>query len=107
MVYNENNKHFPTEKGGWPRITIDSYVDKDMISDTEKPRKLFCSYHTQTIDGKEQGFGNGVFEFNPLYTDLDKFIVDLQKSLEISIEQMTKKKVTVRILYFRWVIGIV
>ena len=72
------------------------------FSDGNK-KQVFVSYHFTTLDGKFNGFGNYVGEFNvEVYKgNLAKFIMDLEKSIGMSLENNLGKKVAIKVLYFR------
>jgi len=70
----------------------------------EGMKQVFASYHLMTKDKSEQGFGNIVANFDPSqYADgrLDKFVHELQKSIEIVNEHRLGKPVIIQVLYFR------
>lgn len=64
---------------------------------------MFCSYHFTTLDGKFNGFGNYVGEFHmEIYEgQLEKFILDLEKTLKMVLEQQLGKQLAVKVLYFK------
>lgn len=66
-------------------------------------RDVFVSYHFTTHDLKHNGFGNYVGKFNTeIYVgNMAKFIQDLEKSVNLAVEEMLGTKVHVKILYFR------
>lgn len=73
------------------------------IGTPEGMRQVFASYYLQTQDKTSWGFGNIVSAFNPeqYVNAMDKFIVELQKSIEMIQEQKLGKKVIVQVLFFR------
>ena len=64
---------------------------------------IFVSYHVQSKDFKFQGFGNMVVKFPiEFYKDnMGKFIEDLQKAIEISLNKLHNKEFEVKILFWR------
>lgn len=64
---------------------------------------VFVSYHVQTKDFTFQGFGNMVTKFPvEMYKDnIGKFIEDLQKAIEISLNKLHNKEFEVKILFWR------
>lgn len=70
--------------------------------DSDK-RKVFASYHFTTMDGKFNGFGNYVGEFNmEVYEGaIDKFIIDLEKSISMALENQMGLRVAIKVLWFK------
>jgi len=66
-------------------------------------KQVFASYHFTTMDGKYNGFGNYVGEFNmEVYEgNLSKFVQDLEKSIKMALEENLNKELAIKILYFR------
>lgn len=71
-------------------------------------QKVFLSYHFISLDLGRNGFGNMVTAFNPsLYKDDDgklikeKFIADLQKTVEMTIKSELGFDAQARILFYQ------
>lgn len=79
------------------------HKEQEMGLNPEGAKNLFVSYHTMTKDLKESGFGNMVTKFYPeLYkNDMARFIMDLEKSIEMALKTLHNKEVMVKILFFR------
>lgn len=65
--------------------------------------KTFVSYHFVNEDGSKQGFGNyvGMFHMEVYANRMEKFIVDVEKSIAMVLEIKFKDKFTVKVMYFR------
>lgn len=68
-----------------------------------KLTNVFVSYHVQSKDFKFQGFGNMVTKFPvEMYKDnMGKFIEDLEKAIEISLNKLHNKEFEAKILFWR------
>ena len=66
-------------------------------------KKIFMSYHFTSKDGKMNGFGNWIGEFEEGQYDNDpaKFILDAQETIERLLKDKLKFEVGVKILNFR------
>lgn len=67
-------------------------------------KQVFASYHLMTVDKKESGFGNIVANFDPSQYSggtIDKFVFELQKSIQMVNEQRLGKQVIIQLLFFR------
>lgn len=78
-------------------------VSETPIGTPDGMRQVFCSYHIMLEDKSSSGFGNIVANFDPAqYVNaMDKFIFELQKSIELVNEARLGKKVIVQVLFFR------
>jgi hypothetical protein len=65
--------------------------------------EVFVSYHVQTKDFKEQGFGNMVAKFPVKFFEgnMGAFIENVQKSIELTLNRLYEKEFEVKILFFR------
>ena len=65
--------------------------------------EVFVSYHVQTKDLSFNGFGNMVAKFPvKFYQDnMGAFIENVQKSIELTLNNLYKKEFEVKILFFR------
>ncbi len=66
-------------------------------------RKVFVSYHFTAKDGKMNGFGNwmGEFEEGQYESSPEKFILDAQETIEKLLLQKLNMEVGVKILFFK------
>lgn len=79
-------------------------VNVEGIPTPEGMRKVFVSYNVLTLQTGQMGFGNTIALFNKmLYAEgnIEKFISDLQKSIQMAIQEKTGYNVTVQVLFFR------
>lgn len=65
--------------------------------------EVFVSYHVQTKDFSFQGFGNivGRFPVKLYQGNLGKFVENVQKSIEMTLNKAYKKEFEVKVLFFR------
>jgi hypothetical protein len=66
-------------------------------------KKVFVSYHILDIATGQTGMGNTCAVFNPIaYNDnLEKWIADVQKSIQRAIQDKTGRLVSVQVIFFR------
>ncbi len=66
-------------------------------------KKVFVSYHFTAKNGKMNGFGNwmGEFEEGQYESDPAKFILDTQETIEKLLSEKLKMEVGVKVLFFR------
>ncbi len=78
-------------------------MDSSLETKRSGVREVFVSYHFTTLDLTNNGFGNFVGQFNAeVYGDsMAKFIQDIEKSIEMSLENQLAIKCKVKVLFFR------
>ncbi|HEC37464.1 hypothetical protein LCGC14_0476700 [marine sediment metagenome] len=66
-------------------------------------KQVFASYHFTAKNGKLNGFGNYLGEFDEeIYErDMGRFILDLEKTIANQLLEKISLEVQVKILYFR------
>lgn len=93
-------KDFKPDVG--PMIQIQDKIEGVAVPDGM--RKLFVSYSILDLTTGQMGFGNTVSMFGvEQYTqdNMEKFIEDLQKSIDMAIESRTGQRVQTRVLFWR------
>ena len=73
------------------------------MNSNKMTKKIFVSYHFTATNGKFNGFGNYMAQFNPeeYEEEPDKFILDLQETIAHLLETKLNTPVAVKILFFR------
>lgn len=74
-----------------------------LTKEEKEMTNVFVSYHFTTKDGKLNGFGNYIGQFNNEdYKDnLAFFILQLEKEIAKAVEEKINMPVSVKVLYFR------
>jgi len=74
-----------------------------MLDYSNNKRKVFASYHFTSMDAKFNGFGNyvGMFDTESYAENIEKFIEDLEKCIENSLNEKLGIGVKVKVMWFR------
>ncbi len=75
----------------------------EIKKEVTKMKQVFVSYHYTSKDGKYNGFGNYIGEFNPEdYLDsLAGFILQLEETIAHQLEEKIEIPCAVKIMFFR------
>lgn len=71
--------------------------------DADEKVQVFASYHWTSKNGKLNGFGNWMGQFDKAaYTNNPReFLLDMERTISNLLTEKLQKEVQVRILYFR------